>query len=140
MDSIIDAKGCIAGRIATVVAKKAMLGETVNVVNAEQAIISGRKKFTIEKFLNRRSRGIPLKGPYYPRQADRLLKRIIRGMIPHRQHKGRTALARVKCHIGIPKAFEDKKIEVVEGASATKLPNMKYISLQELSRELGAKQ
>ena len=47
---IIDAKDLIAGRIATVEAKKALLGEEVSIVNAELAVITGRKKNIMEKY------------------------------------------------------------------------------------------
>ena len=41
---IIDAKDMIVGRFATVAAKKALLGEKVDIINCESAIITGNKK------------------------------------------------------------------------------------------------
>ena len=40
---IIDAKDLIAGRMGAFVAKQLLLGETVDIVNAEKAVISGKK-------------------------------------------------------------------------------------------------
>ena len=64
---IIDAKNMILGRIATVAAKQALLGEDVNVVNCELAVVSGRKKHVLEKYKKRENRGDPHHGPYLPK-------------------------------------------------------------------------
>ena len=47
---IIDASNLIAGRIATVVAKKALLGETIDIVNSEKAIVTGSKTQVFARF------------------------------------------------------------------------------------------
>jgi large subunit ribosomal protein L13 len=44
--------------------------------------------------------GASLKGPKYPRTADRLVKRMIRGMLPWDRPKGREAFKRLRCFIG----------------------------------------
>jgi len=40
---IVDAKDLIVGRLATVVSKKALMGEKIDIVNCEKAIITGKK-------------------------------------------------------------------------------------------------
>jgi len=40
---IIDATNLIAGRLATFVAKKALLGEEIEIVNSEKAVLTGKK-------------------------------------------------------------------------------------------------
>ena len=47
---IIDATNLLVGRLATVVAKKALLGGKIDIVNAEKAIISGPKRLVINKY------------------------------------------------------------------------------------------
>ncbi len=136
---IIDATDLIIGRIATVAAKKALLGEEVKVVNCEKAIITGNKKRIIDDFKQKRERGIPLKGPYYPRQSHMILKRTIRGMLPYKRERGREALKKIKCFNGVPETLKNEKLETIQGASITKLPNTKYIALSAVSMRLGAK-
>ncbi|RME78239.1 50S ribosomal protein L13 [Candidatus Woesearchaeota archaeon] len=137
---ILDAKDLIVGRLATVVAKKALLGEEVIIVNADKAIITGKPTVVKAKFKQSRNRTVPLKGPYIHRGADRLLRRKIRGMLPYKQEKGRKAFERIKCYIGIPPEFEGKNFETIEEANVKKLPNTHFTTLGEVSKHLGAKQ
>ncbi|MBR9690596.1 50S ribosomal protein L13 [Candidatus Woesearchaeota archaeon] len=136
---IINAKDLIVGRIATRVAKAALLGEEVAVLNCEKAVVTGSKQNVIAKFKRKREMGIPSKGPFLHRSPDKLLKRIIRGMIPYKQHKGRVALKRVKCYKGIPKEFEGKEIITIKEANVSKMPNLKYVKLEYVSMILGGK-
>ena len=45
---IIDATNATLGRMASYVAKQALLGKKVIILNSERAIVTGRKKFTIK--------------------------------------------------------------------------------------------
>ncbi|MFW6230537.1 MAG: 50S ribosomal protein L13, partial [Nanoarchaeota archaeon] len=87
--------------MATQVAKMLLLGETVVIVNSEKAVITGPKDKVFASFKQKRERGIPLNGPYYPRRPDMIVKRTIRGMLPYKQEKGETAFKRLKCHVSI---------------------------------------
>jgi len=136
---IIDAKELILGRLATFVAKKALLGERIDVINAEQAVISGDKKWILAHYVQKRDRGIPLKGPYMQRLPDRFVRKTIRGMLPYKQEKGRKAYDNIKCHIGVPENLKDQKAETIAPARLTKLPNVKFIKVGELCRLLGSK-
>ncbi len=136
---IIDATDLIAGRVATYAAKQALLGETVRVVNSEKAVISGRKKNVFEKYLKKRSMGTPRKGPFLHRKPEKLLRRIIRGMLPYKKPRGKEAYKRVLCYQGFPEEFKDMEIVRLETAHKSKLPNLKYVSLYDLSKRLGAK-
>lgn len=137
--TVIDAKDLILGRLATVVAKRALLGEKVDVVNCEEAIITGNKKTILKKYQERRKRGIPTKGPFFPRRADMLVRRTIRGMLPYKRPKGRDAFRRVKCHIGVPEELEKQKAEKIKEADMSKLMTLKYIKVKDLSKSMGAK-
>ena len=47
---IINAEGLIIGKLATVAAKHALIGEKVDVVNCEKACITGSKRDILEKY------------------------------------------------------------------------------------------
>ena len=135
---ILDATDLIVGRFATVVAKRALLGEEVVVVNCEKALISGSRENVVGKYRNWTKRGAPLLGPYFPRRADMMVRRMIRGMLPHKQPKGKAAFQRVMCHIGIPDQYKDAKFETVKEAHVSKLPNLRYVTIAEISKQIGA--
>jgi|WetSurMetagenome_2_1015567.scaffolds.fasta_scaffold429378_2 large subunit ribosomal protein L13 len=135
---IIDAKDQIIGRIGAVAAKQALLGEEVAVINVEKAVISGRKEFVFNRYKERRDRGVPMKGPFIPRMPDRFTRRIIRGMLPMANSRGRDAYKRLLCYIGTPKEFEGKQTLQVPGANASKLPTLKKVTIEEICKFLGA--
>lgn len=137
---IIDATNKIVGRIATFTAKQALLGEEVNIINVEKAVMTGNRKWIIERFQQKRNHGAPLIGPYYPTHSDRILKRMIRGMLPYKQEKGKVAVKRIKCYIGTPEEFNNKDTVELTNASIEKLPTVKYMQLGEISKLIGAKQ
>ena len=106
---IIDAKDTIIGRVATRAAKKCLLGEDVHILNCKDAVVTGKKKVTLAKYRKRRARGVQYKGPHYPKQPQRIVKRMIKGMVPDNA-RGREALQRVKCYDGIPYDLRDEEI------------------------------
>jgi len=131
---IIDAENAIMGRLASYVAKRALSGNEVIVVNCEKTLISGRKENIIEDYKAKRSlnRMKPTKGPYFSRQPDRILKRAIRGMLPDfRRGRGKEAWKKIKCYIGIPEEFKKEKIEKIK----VKI-SKKNMNLQELKERI----
>jgi len=135
---VIDATDLILGRMATYAAKQAMLGNEIRIINAEKAVISGKKENTYEIYLTRRARGIPLKGPYIHRTPEKIVRRAIRGMLPYKKPRGKEAYKRVLCYFGEPEEFKDKAITLKE-ANRSKLPDLKYVTIKDISRRLGAK-
>jgi large subunit ribosomal protein L13 len=130
----IDATGTQMGRLASFVAKQALLGAEIAIVNVEKAIISGNKTDNITKRQERReiNQIKPRKGPFYSKCTDRIMKRCVRGMLPDfRLGRGKEALKRVKCYNGLPEEFAKEKLMKVE----TKVPR-KIMTLQELSRRM----
>jgi large subunit ribosomal protein L13 len=123
---IIDATDLILGRLASYAAKKALLGEKVDIINSEKSVISGKKEKIFADYLRKRQRGIPLQGPYIPRMPDMLVRRTIRGMMPYKTDRGRKAFGNVKCWIGVPSELKDQKPETIKQANVSKLPYMKY--------------
>ena len=100
-DAVVDARDCIMGRVASQVAERALDGEKVAVVNAEQAVITGSREDTVETYRERRRVGSD-RGPAYPKRPDGIFKRSVRGMVPHRKDRGREALSNVRVYVGNP--------------------------------------
>ena len=136
---VIDAADSIVGRIGTYAAKQALLGEEVKIVNSEKAVISGKKENTFEIYLRKKAMGTPRKGPFLHRKPERLLRRVVRGMLPYKKPRGKMAYKRVLCYQGIPDEFKDAKLIKLENANISKLPNLKFVTLYDVSKRLGAK-
>jgi large subunit ribosomal protein L13 len=132
-DVVVDARDCIMGRVASQVAQRALDGERVAVVNAENAVITGREEDVMETYRKRTEVGSD-RGPEYPKRPDRIFKRAIRGMVPYKETKGREAFENVRVYVGNP--YEEA--EVLEDTSLDRLSNIKFISLGEISENLGA--
>jgi len=133
---IIDAKGLILGRMASIVAKRLLQGESVVVLNAEKAAISGKRQQIVQEAKTFLEVGHPRKGPYHPRRPDRIVRRAIRGMLPRKKPKGLQAFKRLKVYLGAPKEFDGKEIQTILDASAEKLKSP-YITVGELAKEIG---
>jgi large subunit ribosomal protein L13 len=133
-DVVVDARDCILGRVASEVAQKALAGESVAIVNAEDAVITGSEEDVMSVYRKRVDVGSD-RGPYYPKRPDRLFKRAVRGMLPYKKPRGREALERVRVYVGNP---YDEDGEVLGGTSLDRLSNIKFISLGEVSEKLGA--
>ena len=139
-DAVVDARDCIMGRVASQVAERALDGEKVAVVNAEQAVITGSREDTVETYRERRRVGSD-RGPAYPKRPDGIFKRSVRGMVPHRKDRGREALSNVRVYVGDP--YDDGaavEAEVLEDTSLDRLSNIKFVHLGEVSEALGATQ
>jgi large subunit ribosomal protein L13 len=128
---IVDGDGAIFGRMASFVAKELLKGDSVDILNSEKVIISGDKRVFAKKILARREMGGggSLKGPKYIRKEDRLLKRMIRGMLPRDRAKGREAFKRLKCHIGNGD-FNEADLKNVKTFDHKKL--RKYATIKEI--------
>jgi large subunit ribosomal protein L13 len=133
-DVVVDARNCILGRVASEVAQRALAGERVAVVNAEDAVITGTEEDVMSTYRKRADVGSD-RGPYYPKRPDRLFKRAIRGMVPYKKPRGREAFENVRVYVGNP--FDDDG-EVLEDTSLNRLSNIKFLSLGEVSEKLGA--
>src|SRR5207244_3829716 len=96
---VVDASGLVVGRMATFVAKQAIQGAEVHIVNAEKAIIVGASRKSIqEHYQFKREVGTSRKGPFFPREPHLLVKRTCRGMINYQSSQGRAAYKRIKAH------------------------------------------
>jgi len=133
---IIDANKLIVGRLATVAAKKALLGEVITIINCQNAVITGKREAVFAHYNNKKNRGT-FKGPFLPRRADLFVKRVIRGMLPYKIEKGSLALKRIKCFVGNPDA--NGKAETIASADVSKMDNLHYVTVQDICKNLGGK-
>ncbi|MCD6414849.1 MAG: 50S ribosomal protein L13 [Candidatus Diapherotrites archaeon] len=134
---VIDADGAVLGRLASQIAKQLVKGEKVIVVNAEKAVITGRKEDIYSKYkqrIDRSDRANPKKGPKFPKTPDKLFKRAVRGMVGYTTKRGKNALTNLKVFIGTPSEFDGKAER-----HQIKPPRCSYTTLDELCAYLGWK-
>jgi large subunit ribosomal protein L13 len=138
-EEIVDASNLILGRMATYVAKRALEGKRVIIVNAEQAVISGTKARVVARAklkLKTRTLGNQAKAPTHPRRPDNYVRRVVRGMLPWKKSRGKDAFRRVQVFIGIPVDYEGKPSVKIQDASASRL-KVPYVSVAQLAQEIG---
>lgn len=136
---VIDATGLILGRMATKVTKMLLSGEEIKIVNCEKAVISGKQNIVLAKWKQRKARTDPFKGPFISVMPDRIVRRAVYGMLPHRRKteksRGIQAFKRVMCYISVPEDLKNQKFETIKEANADKLKS-EYITLERLSQLL----
>jgi len=133
---LINADGLILGRMASKIAKRLLNGEEVIIINAEKAIISGKKKVKVAEAKEFLEVGAPDRGPFHYRRPDKILKKSVRGMLPIKQPKGKTALRRLKVFMGVPRDYQELQTTTLEDAKAIKLKGP-HLTLGELAKEVG---
>ncbi|MBI4896218.1 MAG: 50S ribosomal protein L13 [Candidatus Aenigmarchaeota archaeon] len=130
---IVDGKDAVLGRLASQVAKELLNGNAVNILNAQDVIITGDPDSIKEKYLARRRRGSPQHGPFFPKQPQLIVRRTIRGMLPYKTNKGREAFKKLRVYISIPPEFSEGQY-ISLGAKQIKT---KYIRVGELAKTIG---
>lgn len=151
---IVNAEGQVLGRIASFVAKRALMGDKVIVVNAEKALISGTKTGILtetDRRLGIRNWGNPKKGPYLMKRPDNFVRRVIRGMLPYSKNRygarGREAFKNVIVFVGVPqkeiikfdKNFEQANINEISNKYLQKKQLKRYVTVEEFCEMLGYK-
>jgi large subunit ribosomal protein L13 len=111
----LDAKNQILGRLSSKIAKMILSGETVYVVNAEKAVVLGNPAAIKKSFREKRDRGDPYHGPFYPKRPDMIIRRTVRGMIPYTTERGREAFKRLRVFISIPDELRNKQFTELSG-------------------------
>jgi len=135
-ETIIDADGLILGRMASIAAKKLLNGEKIIIVNAEKAVVSGKRMSIIGEATRFLQVGHPRKGPYHHRGPDEIVRKKIRGMLPWRKPKGQQAYKRLRVYIGFPKELAEKKAETIPEVDAGKL-RCAYIRVSDIAKSIG---
>ncbi len=134
---VYDATDLVLGRLSSQVAKEALLGEEIVIVNCEHAIVTGSKNTIISKFENFKNIGKPFHGPFTPKIPDRIVRRSIKRMLPYKTSRGITAYKRIMCYLGIPEEHKDSKLETIKSANLSKLKYAKYMKIGDFATIIG---
>ena len=136
--TLVDASGLVLGRAASLIAKRLLNGESIVVVNAEKSVVTGGRSHAIAHYTAARARGSVRSGPHFPRYADRIFRRTVRGMLPHLKTRGKVAFRNLEVHIGVPAEYSGKATETLEAARAR--PTLRPpVTLAEITKLLGAR-
>jgi large subunit ribosomal protein L13 len=134
--TLVNAEGLIVGRMCSKVAKRLLNGEQVIILNAEKAVFSGKKKSKVMEAKQFLEVGAPRRGPFHYRRPDRFLRKTVRGMLPFKQPKGKSAYKRLKVFMGIPMELEGQNMITFAEAYSADLRGP-HFTLAEMARELG---
>ena len=146
---VYNAEDKVLGRLASVVAKqlisakKAGEDTRVIIVNAEKAIVSGKRSSVFSDYRAKYELNHPRKGPFFPRMPDQILKRTVRGMLPYQKNSsGRNALKSLRVEIGTPSDLSGDLPDGCEWGDSTKIDRPlpeRFVRLGDISKELGVK-
>ena len=134
---VVDASNHVVGRLASIVAKWSLEGRRVVIVNAEKAVVTGDFNMVLNWYKTRISEWLthynPEKaGPKIPRKPDRILRRVIRGMLPRKEPRGKQAYKRIRVFMGVPPQYINVDKVIIRGALLSIKPGAKYATLEEL--------
>ena len=145
---VYNAEDKILGRLASTVAKqlisakKAGEDTRVIIVNAEKAIVSGKRTSVLSDYRAKYELNHARKGPFYPRMPDMILKRAVRGMLPYqKKSSGRRALRNLRVEIGCPAHLAGDLPEGHQNGDVSKIRKgmpERFIRLGDISADLGA--
>ena len=136
----VDASKLVAGRLSSKVAKSMINGETVIIVNAENAVMVGRREEIVAKFKKRVDAAVhsnPHFGPKYERIPSRILKRMIKGMLPNKKTTAERIMKQLTIYNGVPKDLKEITFETIEGVNCNEKHD--FISLKEISHLIGGR-
>src|SRR5271165_4143180 len=139
MRYLIDGEESILGRLSSKVAKLLIEGNEVALVNAEKIRITGHVPNLVAKYKRRlelRDKANPEHSPFFSRRPDLFVKRIIRGMLPYKQPKGKTAFKLLKVYMGPAKDIKDAKAYDTKAKKATETFE-NSMTISELTEKLG---
>jgi len=135
---VVDAKGLIAGRLSSKVAKMIINGESVTVVNAEDAVVVGTKTAVMIKYKRRVDAAVksnPHYGPKYSRIPDRIMRRMIRNMLPTTKRAKERIIGRLMVHNKFPKELAKEKAVVFEEFLCNE--RHPFMTMKEIALDLG---
>jgi large subunit ribosomal protein L13 len=135
----IDATGHIAGRLCSEVASEILRGKRIVVLNAEKAVLSGKRDTIIAEWKQKLELGSkvnPIYGPLHHRRPDNIIWRMVRGMVPKTKAKGSLGLKRLRVYIGVPQKYSGVTLAKFDDAMATR-PLPMYTTILELARNIG---
>ncbi|MCI4331620.1 MAG: 50S ribosomal protein L13 [Thermoplasmata archaeon] len=136
--TVVDVSGLVLGRSASLIAKRLLGGESIIIIHAEKAVVTGSRASVLNFYIANRARGSVRSGPHYPRYPDRIYRRTVRGMLPHLKTRGKEAFDRLEVFIGCPAELSGVSHQSLDGAQAP-LALRPALTLAEISRLLGAR-
>eukprot|EP00668_Euglena_longa_P048014 GGOE01065059.1.p1 GENE.GGOE01065059.1~~GGOE01065059.1.p1 ORF type:complete len:219 (-),score=16.66 GGOE01065059.1:24-593(-) len=130
------------GRLAAVVAKQLLRGESVCVVRCEDINISQsfmRNKFRLKNIMRKRHLTQPKRGPFHYRSPRKMFEKVVRSMLPFRTAHGGAAFQRLRVAEGIPQPFAKKKRCICPAAHRMLrlAPGRKFCRLGDLCTDIG---
>ena len=141
---VIDCRGHLYGRLASIIAKEILNGQHIVAVRCEELNMTGtciRNRLKFMRFLDKRKNVNPKKGPLHYRSPAKMFWRSIRGMLPHKTARGEEALKRLKLFEGIPPPYDKIKRQVVpEALRVVRLrPHRKFTVIGDMAQKVGWK-
>ncbi len=136
--TVVDAEGLILGRMASIVAKRLLEGERIEIVKAEEAVVSGKRLRVIKEWKEFLEVGGRERGPIHWRKPNTIIRRTIRGMLPYRKPHGREAFKRLRVHIGVPEELADSNMESIPETRVERLGG-RYVTVGEIAVNIGWK-
>ncbi len=136
---IVDVEDLVLGRFSSRIAKNLLDGEEVVVVNSDRAVISGKEKVTLNEYdawTKIKNLVDSKQGPFQLKGAGDLIRQTVRGMLPMKKEKGKTAFRMLEAYSGIPSRFEGEDMETFPKADVDNLNTRRFIRLGELSKHL----
>ncbi len=128
--------------MASAIAPRLLKGEKIEIVNAENAIITGNRESIFEKYFRRYHatiKGNPyIQGPKFQRRADRIVSFAVRGMLPYKRKTGKEAYKNLRVHVGNPDGLGKGHAPAEKIAGAVNRTN-KFIRVAEISEAYGVK-
>lgn len=128
----IDGSDHVLGRLSTSVVEALKDGEDVEIYNADRVIVTGRPDDIIQKYRGKYERGSKGEGPKFPKAADRMVRRTVRGMLPDSK-QGRQMYERLQVYTTEPDGdaveFEDDKVKSLKGGN--------FLRMGEISENMG---
>lgn len=134
---IVDGSNLIFGRTASKIAKELLNNNDVMLINAEKMLISGNPKAVVERYRVKRSlknKANPEKSARWPRIPSKFVKRLIRGMLPWKKPRGKTALKKLKVYEGVPSDMKGNPL-VYEDCRPKNIS--KYVTVEKICEMFG---
>eukprot|EP00890_Picochlorum_soloecismus_P003265 jgi/Picsp_1/393/NSC_00391-R1_protein len=141
---VVDCRGHMLGRLASILAKQILSGHHVVCVRCEDIVISGgmvRQKAKFERFLRKRSVTNPRRGAVKFRAPSKILWRTVRGMVPHKTARGAAAMERMKSFEGVPAPYDKvKRMVIPDALKVLRLQQgHKFVRLGDMASQVGWK-
>eukprot|EP00538_Stauroneis_constricta_P009266 CAMPEP_0119558582 /NCGR_PEP_ID=MMETSP1352-20130426/10878_1 /TAXON_ID=265584 /ORGANISM="Stauroneis constricta, Strain CCMP1120" /LENGTH=201 /DNA_ID=CAMNT_0007605977 /DNA_START=47 /DNA_END=652 /DNA_ORIENTATION=+ len=141
---IIDGRDHLLGRLASIVAKELLAGQSIVIVRCDEMAVSGslvRNRTKYAQFRKKRMNTNPSRGPFHFKSPAMMVWRTIRGMVHQKCARGQEAFSRLSTFDGIPAPYDKQKRVVVPAALRVMRlkPGRDYTIIGDLANSIGWK-